>query len=307
MLIRRNYLILVLIAGGLVGLIGFRIPSALAASDGTAKTLITIESKDAQIPVLQAQDVMLYENRKRVPVTEVTPLAGQPVEVYLAIDEAIGPAFGPFLNDLRSFINSQPATVSIGVAYLREGTANILQKPTADRAAAAKALRLPVANVGVSPFESITDLLKRWPETSARREIVMISPGVEPFGAHEVDNPVVSEAVSAAQRAGVSVFVIYTQMGGHFGHSFWRATWAQAYLSRLADESGGEGYNINSTTIVSLTPFLDDITQRMQRQFLVAFTPQPQAKSDFVPISARTELPHVELVSPDRVWVPANQ
>ncbi len=64
-----------------------------------------------------------------------------------------------------------------------------------------------------------------------------------------------------------------------------------------------EGYNLNGLTIVSFTPFLTDISQRLQRQYLVAFTPKPQEKSGSIPIHATTELPHIELVTPDRVWI----
>jgi hypothetical protein len=274
-----------------------------AESSNQAQTIVTIETKESRVPVVNAEDVMLYQQRTRVPVTSVTPIAGQPVELYVAIDESTGTDLGTQIQDLRKFVTSQPKNIAVGVAYLREGRAQILQKPTSDHGVAANVLRLPTAQVGSSPFESITDLLKNWPEGEARREILLISSGIEPFGGTELSNPYVDAAIAAAQRELVPVFVIYAPAAGHWGHTLWRTTWGQTYLSRIADETGAEGYNLNGLKVVSYFPFLADVTQRIQRQLLVTFTPKPESKSGLVPIYAKTELPHVELVTPDRAWV----
>jgi hypothetical protein len=285
-------------------LLGASLQSSPLPADSTY-TLITVEArKGAQADTkLRAGDVMVYESRERVPVGEVTPLAGQPLELYVLIDDALGDDFGVRLDDVRKFVNAQTANTAVGIAYMRNGTVDILQQPTTDHAAAAKALRLPLGTTGTSPYESMTELLKRWPPGSVRHEIVMISSGIEPFGGNEFSNPQVDAAIAAVQRAVVPVFVIYAPPSGHSGHSFWRTNWGQTYLSRLADESGGESYDITGINVVSYAPYLDDITQRLQRQYRVAFTPKPQSKPGFVPIRASTEVPHIDLVTPDRAWV----
>lgn len=267
--------------------------------------LVTVEPHKGAPPdtKLRAGDVMLYESRDRVPVTDITPLAGQPVELYVVVDDAVGEAFGQRFDDLRKFVNAQAANTAVGIAFMRNGTVDILHKPTTDHAAAAKALRLPLGNTGSSPYESITELLKQWPPSADRHEIVMISSGIEPFGGNEYSNPEVDAAIAAAQRAVVPVFAIYAPPAGHWGHSFWRTNWGQTYLSRLADETGGESYDITGINAVSYAPYLDDITQRLQRQYRVAFTPKPQSKPALVPIRASTEVPHIDLVTQDRVWV----
>jgi len=272
---------------------------------GSTYTLVTVEPHKGAPPdaKLRTGDVMLYESRDRVPVTEVTPLAGQPVELYVVIDDTVGEDFGQRFDDLRKFVNAQAAITAVGLAYMHNGTVDILAKPTTDHGSAAKALRLPLGNTGSSPYESITELLKQWPPSTARHEIVMISSGIEPFGGNELSNPEVDSAISAAQRAVVPVFAIYAPPSGHWGHSFWRTNWGQTYLSRLADETGGESYDITGINAVSYAPYLDDITQRLQRQYRVAFTPEPQSKPGFVPIRASTEVPHIDLVTQDRVWV----
>jgi hypothetical protein len=290
-----------------VMLIGALRVGAVPVPAGSTHIIVTVENPKSAPTELRSGDVMVYENKDRVPVTGITPLAGHPVELYVAIDDTLGTDFASYLNDVRKFISAQPANTAVGIAYMRNGTVEIRQKPTTDHAAAEKALRLPVANVGTSPFESIVALLKEWPASDARHEIVMISSGVEPFGSAEVSNPFVEEAVSAAQRAGVPVFAIYQAPPGHWGHTFWRTSWAQTYMSRIGDETGGEGYNITGMVVPTLAPYFDDITQRLQHQYDVAFTPKPQAKAGFVPIRVTTELPHVDLVAQDRVWVGAGE
>lgn len=284
------------------------LPATSLAADpsaaGTTSVIVTVEAhKGSTAPALRQGDVMMYQKRDRLAVSGVTALAGAPTELYVVIDEAIGPNFGTQLTEVKKFITEQPANTSIGVAYMHDGTVDIPQKPTTDHAAAAKALRLPTPGLGTSAFESVTELLKQWPQTHARREMVLMSSGIEPFGPVETTNPFVDDAVAAVQRQGIPVFGIYLQPMGHWGHTYWRQTWAQTYLSRLSDESGGEGYNMVGNTVVTVAPFLADINQRLQNQYRVAFTPNATEKPGFVPIRAETEVPKIDLVTQDRVWV----
>ena len=77
----------------------------------------------------------------------------------------------------------------------------------------------------------------------SRREIVMISSGIEGLGGgFTPDNPYVDAGIQSAQKAGVVVYTIYSPSVGHYGHSYWRSTWGQNFLSQLSDETGGEFY-----------------------------------------------------------------
>jgi hypothetical protein len=105
------------------------------------------------------------------------------LELFVLIDDASNSNLGLQLDDLGHFIQSQAATTMVGVAYMENGTAQILQNLTTDHALAAKALRLPlgVAGINGSPYFSLGDLIKRWPESCARREVLMISSGIDYF------------------------------------------------------------------------------------------------------------------------------
>ena len=81
----------------------------------------------------------------------------------------------------------------------------------------------------------ISDLLKKWPAAGARREVLLITSGIDPWSPPDPQNPYLQKAIADAQRGGVLVHSIYYAEGGHFGHSYSRVNWGQNYLSELGD------------------------------------------------------------------------
>lgn len=274
--------------------------------------VVTAEARHgADVPVIQKEDVMVYQGRDRVKTTDWIPLQGDhaELELFLLLDDASGSSLGSQLEDLRRFINSQPATTSIGVGYMRNGTVDILQDLTDDHNKAAKSLRLPFGDAGVnaSPYFSISDLIKRWPEVPVRREILMVSDGIDRYGPGGASDPYVDQAVEQAQRAGIVIFSIYSPGAGHFGHSFWRINWGQNYLSQLSDETGGESFYLGSEAPVSFSPYLDDLSRRLLHQYLLTFLAKPAKKAGMQGVKLRTEVSNAELVAADSVYVPASE
>ena len=286
-----------------------------AASSGTVpvQMVVTVEARHgAQVPEITRDDVMVYQGRNRDRVTEWTPLQGDHagLELFVAIDEATSSGIGSQLDEIRQFINSQPATTSIGVAYMRNGTVDILQKLTTDHAQAAKALRLPLGDPGLSasPYQSVVDLIKRWPggsQDKVRREVLMISDGIDALGGGGPADPYVASAIEQIQRAGVIVYAVYANTAGHYGHTFWRRNWGQNYLSQVGDESGGEAYFMGLETPISFSPYLDALAHRLDHQYLLGFLARPGDKAGLQRVQLRTEVPNAELVAADKVWVPA--
>jgi hypothetical protein len=283
--------------------------SALPA--GPAVNLaVTVEARHgSNIPDITHDDVMVYEGHDRDRVTGWLPLKGDHagLEFFILLDDSSNVSLGSQLEDLRQFINAQPATTKIGIAYMQNGIAQVLQNLTSDHALAAKALRLPMANPGAnaSPYFSLGDLIKRWPPSEERHEVLMITDGIDRYWGSGPDNAYVDSVIEQAQRAGVIVFSIYTPGEGHYGHSFWRLNWGQNYLSQVADETGGEAYYLGFGAPVSFVPYLEDITRRLGRQYLLTFIPKPQKKAGMQRVKLQTEVPNAELVSADRVFVPA--
>jgi hypothetical protein len=286
------------------------VPARMAAQQTSGGTpvhmIVTAESSGGkQLPAVAREDVLVREGKERRPVTGWAPFQGSnsELELYLLIDDSLGHVFANQIQDVHNFINAQAPSTSIGVAYMRDGTVEIVQKPTPDHASAAKKVRLPQAIPGGgSPYESVMELIKRWPAGSPRREIVMISPGFEPFGITVTNNPFVDEAIAAAQRAGIPVFTAYAPATGHWSHTWWRINWGLTYLSRIADETGGEAYGSTGVVPVSFKGYFDDVTQRLQHQYELTFLANPQP-TGLQPVRVTTETPDVDLVAADRVFV----
>jgi hypothetical protein len=282
------------------------------ASGVPVRMVVTVEAHDDKnVPVLNREDVLVFAGHDRAQVTEWIPLQGDRagLELYVLVDDAASSSVGIQLSDIRRFIEEQPAASAIGIGYLRNGVVEIRQTPTLDHAKAAAALRIPMSSIGTmaSPYLSLSDLIKRWPAGSTRREVVMITSGDDPLGGIGPVNPYADAAAEDAQRAGIVVYAIYTPGIGHAGHSYFRANWGQNHLAQLAEETGAEAYVMGFGPPVSFAPYLEDLAQHLSHQYLLTFLMKPEKKTSFQSAKVRTEVPIVEHIAPHRVYVPAGR
>ncbi len=283
---------------------------AAAPGETTAHMVVTVEPKhSSNSPTVNRDDVMVYEGHNRDRVVDWIPAQGDhaALELFIMIDDEANTNLGSQLGDIKQFINAQPATTLVGVAYMQNGIARVEQNLTTDHALAAKAMRLPmgIAGANSSPYFSLSDLIKRWPASSARREVLMVSDGIDRYyGAGDFEDPYLQAAIDDAGRADILVSAIYTPGTGHFSHSYWQNYWGQLYLADLADKTGGEAYYIGFTGApVAFEPYLKDLGERLQHQYFLVFVPQPQKKAGWQRVRVRTEVKGVDVVSPGRVWV----
>lgn len=266
---------------------------------------VTVEARHGkEVPVMKAGDIMVFQKNERLQVTNLEARAA--LELFILIDEASGMSLGTQLNDLKQFIETQPAQTAIGVGYMQNGTVRLTAPLTADHAQAAKGLRLPLGYPGVmpSPFLSLSDLIKRWPASPARHEVLLVSSGIDPLGGGIAD-PYLDAAIEHAQRAGVIVYAIYAPAAGHGGHSFWRMNWGQNHLAQIAEETGGESYMLGFGPLVAFAPYLAEMSEHLAHQYVVTFLIAPRNKAGFESIRLATEVPNAELVSAGKVYVPA--
>lgn len=274
--------------------------------------VVTVEARHGNTPPeITQQDVMVHEDRTRDQVTDWIPAKGEhpALEFFILIDDGASLSLGSQLEDIRQFIISQPPTTKIGVSYMQNGVAQVVANLTSDHAEAAKSIRLPQGIIGAdaSPYFSLQDLIKRWPRSTARREVCMITDGVDWFGGTTPEDPYVEAAITDAQRAGVIVYDIYMPGRGHAAHSYWRWYWGQIYLSQLADETGGESYYIGFTgTPVTFAPYFEGINQRLGHQYFLGFLAKPEKKAGMRRVRLQTEVPNAELVAASQVYVPAS-
>jgi len=273
--------------------------------------VVTVEARHGSVPPeISREDVMVYQGHDRDKVTDWAPLQGDQaaLELFILLDDSSNTSLGSQLEDLRQFINAQPPTSKVGVAYMQNGIARIEQNLTTDHAQAAKALRLPLGDPGInaSPYFSLSDLIKRWPESAARREVLMITDGIDRYWGSDIQDPYVDAAVADAQRAGIIISAIYTPGQGHYAHSYWRTNWGQNFLAQVSDETGGESYAIGFYgPPVTMSPYLDDLGHRLTHQYLLTFLAKPEKKSGMQRIRLQTEVPNAELVGASQVYVPA--
>ncbi len=276
--------------------------------------IVTVEPrKGSEVPVVNREDVMVYERKIRDQVTDWVPAQGDHagLEFFVLIDDGSSSALDTQLRDIKKFITGLPSTAQVGVAYMQDGIARIEQKLTSDHDLATKAIRLPLGYfaANASPYFSLSDLAKHWQPDGNRHEVIMITNGYDPYyGIGDTSDPYLTAAIEDCQRAGILVSAIYAPGAGHFGHSYWLNYWGQIYLSKLTEETGGEGYYIGFFGAApDFSPYLKDATNRLDHQYLLTFLAQPQKKSGLQPVKLRTELHNVDLVSADEVYVPASQ
>lgn len=280
-------------------------------SSGTilVKTVVSVEASNGKdVPDIHREDVRAFLNRVRVPVNDWIPLRGDQagLELFVLIDESLNQNIALRFDEMRQFMNAQPATTLIGVGYMRNGGVQTVQNLTADHSLAAKALRLPigpVAGIG-SPYLSLSDLLKRWPDSPNRHAVLMISDGIDEWQ-YGFNPPYLDAAVDRAEQMGVQVYSIYARGMGHYAHSMFRMNWGQNNLSELTELTGGEAYFQGFETPINFTPYLDQFANRLNHQYRLTVPAMPGKKPTYQSIRLETEVSNAELITADKIYVPA--
>ncbi|HEX3986930.1 MAG TPA: hypothetical protein VHX13_10005 [Acidobacteriaceae bacterium] len=297
------------------------IPSLYAAA-GTAGNVVQVTTtvtasvdEGKRMPSINPEDVIVRQGKERVQVTKWVPAQGQRagLELFILIDEASDARLGSHLADVKDFINRQPSSAAIGVGYMRNATVQIVQDLTLDHARAVRALRLPMGTPGAygSPWLSVTSLMKSWPASDNRREIVVLTDGIDHAGRnwhpgwHGLHrNPDADTASAVAQRTGTIIHTIYVPGIGRWHRSHWTAVSGQSDMTRVSEKTGGESYYLGLGNPVSLSPYFNRLEKVLDHQYLLSFSATPGKKPGLQAVRLNTELAGVRLAAPDAVWVP---
>jgi hypothetical protein len=235
-----------------------------AAMVPVTMTVTASVPSDKRMPDLSQQDIAVTQGKQRLNVTEWVPAQGDRagLELFILIDDSSNPALGMHLDDLKTFINAQPSTTLIGVGYIRNATVQVAQNLTTDHAVAANSLRLPLGLTGAygSPYLSAIDLMKRWPAGQNRREILMVTDGIDrarrSTGRRGLyTNPDVDSANQVALRTGTMIHTIYAPGVGRLGRNYWVATNGQMGIAQLSDATGGKSFFLGLQQPVSFVPY----------------------------------------------------
>src|SRR5579864_2143814 len=282
--------------------------------------------EEKELPPLQQQDVKVKQGKNFLQVTQLIPAQGDnaALQLMILIDDTLNTSVGNSLSDVKDFINAQPSSTLIGVAYMSNATVRVVQNFTADHDLAVKAVRLPLGALSSmdSPYLSLISLVKSWPQQKVRREVLMVTDGIDRlrgekpqpsrlgpnFGTVYHSMPTISaDATSASeisQRYNVIVYPLYAVGVGRAGRSSWDLQLGLSGLSKIADETGGECFSLGTSTLVSFKPYLERLQKLLSNQYYVVFQAVPGKKAGFQRVKFETELSNSEILAPDNVWVP---
>jgi len=261
-----------------------------------------------EAPLLTRDDLTVTENYQPLAITNLVPLRGAGLELFLLVDNCSNCEPGSNFQELSHFIGSQPPTTTVGIAYILNGRLQVAEKPTTDHARAIKALSTPEGNKPASPFVALADLIRGWPQSSSRRVVLMISNGINPAAADQYQDSTAEAALAAAQRAGVTVFVIYHPSADYLTTDFSKLYAGQVQLAHVAGETGGEAYFLGFGPLPSLAPFLADLTDHLGNQYLVEFRAKSaEGAGALRQVTVKSKITDLDLMVPDKVWVPGTE
>jgi hypothetical protein len=269
---------------------------------------------DKRMPKINPEDVVVQQGKERLQVAEWVPAEGDRagLDLFILIDDASDTSLGPHLDDLRAFIDAQPSTTTVGVGYISNATVQIVQNFTTDHAAAAHALRLPLGTAGAygSPYLSVIDLMERWPDSQSRREVLMVTDGIDrarraPRWRGLITNPDADSASNVAMRRGTIIHTIYAPGVGRLHRNYWEATNGQMSIAKLSDVTGGESFYLGLQSPVSIAPYLDNLQKILDNQYWLSFSTTPGEKAGLQYVTLNTQVAGVDLAAPEAVWVPS--
>jgi hypothetical protein len=303
-----------------------------AAPASTAQVHVVITDaalrSDSEMPPLQKEDLKVKQGKSFLDITQLIAAQGDnsALQLFILIDDTLDPqAVGNNLTDLKEFVQAQPAGTVVGVGYSSNAGIQVAQNFTPDKDLAVKAIRLPRGGLSTmdSPYLSLISLVKGWTPQKVRREVVMISDGVdrlrgerpEPtrlgpnFGMTYHSMPTISvdadSASEISQRNNVVVFPIYSPGVGRAGRSSWDLQLGLSGLTKIADETGGEVFSLSTSNAVSFKPYLDRLQKLLNNQYYVVFNAVQDRKDKLVRIKIeKVEGKNSEIFAPDNVWVP---
>jgi VWFA-related protein len=289
------------------------LPAAAAeppATEAVTMTVTAVGKKQTTPPAIKKEDVNLFQNKERAQIANLR----RSDSLYLAIliDESLNRDVSLEWKDVKAFINAQSPDAYVAIAYARNGAANVAQDFTNDHALAAKALRMPVngAAAYTSPYLALQDWIKRWPDNGgARRSIILLSSGIDYFrGSSDPINPDLDTTIQRAQKQNINVWTIYYSDQGQarVGRRGLTLFNSQMFLSQLSEQTGAESFQLFYNRPVSLKPYLDQIQDRLNNQYLLTFDAGSGGKrGKFESVHVATEIPSVKFMSQTEVYLPA--
>lgn len=283
---------------------------ATPAAPGQGQAIITVLPKNAGTPSVQTQDLQIKVDGKQSSVTSLTPAKGpgSPLELVLLIDSGARSSLGSQLGEIQDFVKEMPANTKIGIAYMENGMAHFAAPLSSDSAQVLAGLHLPNGGPGqsASPYFCLSDLAKHWPshDPNARREVIMISDGVDDYNLrYDPQDPYVQAAITDSVRSGLVVYSIYWISRGPVDGSAYENNAGQSLLIEVTQATGGNSYYQGSGNPVSFDPYFRDLRVRFQNQYKLGFSSQLKGKPEVQSFSLKDGSSSSKVIAPKQVFV----
>lgn len=299
---------------GMAGLLLAAVP-AFAASEnqqGHGQAIVTVlPDKNASAPNLSPQSLNAKVDGKNAQITQVQRLGpNSPIELVILIDGAARTSLGTQMQEITRFVQSLPANTGATLAYMQNGQAALTGPLTTDRSATLRSLHLTggIAGVSASPYFCLSDLAHHWPSNNrqARREVVMITDGVDYYdGAqhYNPDDPYLQAAINDSVRAQLVVYSIYWRNAGRIDRSAAATDSGQNLLTQLTQATGGTHYWLGYGNPVSFQPYFEDIQRRLNNQYELSFMAPSNGKPQVVSFKLKADLHGAKVDAPQQVLV----
>lgn len=289
-------------------------PMAFAQNEnqGEGQAIVTVLPKKDSAPpsnvAQQAVEVSVNGKKTAVSGWQAVGRDHAAVELVLLIDEGARTSLGREMDDIAHFVQSLPPNVKFTIGYMENGRAVLARPLTADHAQALRGLHLPMGQPGesASPYFCLSDLAKRWPsgDRDARREVIMITDGVDSYERrYDPEDPYMLAAIQDSVRARLVVYSIYWRNAGFADRTEYANNTGQNLLSQVAEGTGGNSYWIGMGNPVSLQPYFEDFSRRLQNQYELGFTVPLHGKAEEETLKVKVKAPDSSVTAPQKVWV----
>lgn len=301
---------------------------ASAPQEKPRRAVVTFDGDLEELPTLAPGDFEIEAGKQKFAPARLYRPDELPTALAIVLQENQTAEFGEQLNALREFILAQPANTYVGLFYLSGQSTDPASLFDSNLEKVTEALRTPKAQVELappSPYASIAKLATYMGELpDARKEILWFAEGSDPSagGASDTANRALAQAVEAAQKAGVPVFVLYSQAlaptrtlkvadeappaspgrpgsEGGSGHadepSTFRGGYNQLYLDYLTDRTGGKVFSKGKPP-TDLRPFLNEFRRLLALQYVVEYPANEPVKK----IKLRRKVSNAKLLAPGR-------
>ena len=280
------------------------------AQTANVTTVVTVLGpKYTPPPALGKADISVFEKKEKQKVTSWVPAQGDKagLELAIVIDDVDASDLGLQFADISNFIKAQPKSTGVGIFYARNGTVQPASQFSTDHDAVAKSLRLPLGRGAAytSIYLSVMDLIKNWPVTGARREILLLADGIDRFRGDPF-SPDVTATYETAQKAGVIIHALFTSGVDRVSRNFFRVGQGQSNLAQISDATGGESFFQGTQTPISFAPFLAQLEMVLKNQYWLSWPTgrSNKAKGELRSFRVTTEIGNVEIAAPQRIFVP---